>query len=965
MIKKLLIPFFCFFASVVIQAQAPLSIHLSEDDGVPEKVVYRILEDKNGLIWLATNSGLFSFDGEKYKSYRHPKQVRPSVFGLYLDQHERVWYTNMGGEFYYVENGKVVLFLNLKERIGARLIDYKIIENNLVFTDNKDLYEIDINTKKINKSKLFNKETAAFIKDENNYYYYQNNEFNEINGDSHIRHFKSKITENEEHPLYIFNYGEKLYLQFITGNIYTFYEVNETGIKRVNTFDTITHTSISHLKKIGESLWFFTVNGAYEYHYINHEIVLKNHYLKGKRITDLIINRNKNYIFSTLNDGLYILPDVTVKEYGNLTFKQSLISHFTAINDSVFNYISNNNKLHSANFNSGKDISRDIDYFKEQFVYYDNIKNKGLFFNGGFLEFYNPLTLKVSKKSFEHSPKDIKRLNDSLYMTTSHIKTRILDNNFEDKVIYKGRAGAFITTKSGHYYVNTQEGLKWGTVKENNFENILSNGKKIYMRHFVNKTNGDSVWISRPNWGIYLFEKGVILKTIFKSEKGLLDKNIRAMDSDDKSLWLATNKGIQQYDYKTEAFTNFSVGDEISRPRILKLQVTDKYVWYQTSRGVYRFPKTKKRKSEYIPDIYFSEIKIGNQEQDIKDNYVIDYNANALAIKFMINGFNTLQEYQFEYKIDGLNPKWVTLELGKHQLDFNSLPSRKYIVNVRAKSILKGTYTNTIQFKANVTLPFWKRWWFSTLIALIGVISVIVFFKIKARHKEKQKQKELEQIEIKHQLVALKLENLRSQMNPHFIFNALNSIQEYIMLNQKKLASDYLGKFADLMRTYLHHSSKGKITLQEEIDCLDMYLELEKLRFEDKLTYNIDNKFLQSNDICIPTMLIQPYVENALKHGLLHRKDNRNLKISFQINEDSKTIKCRVTDNGVGRIKAEEYKARSHKQHSSFASKANQDRLNLLNYGKERQIGVTITDLINEEIAIGTQVDIVIPYENI
>jgi LytS/YehU family sensor histidine kinase len=109
-------------------------------------------------------------------------------------------------------------------------------------------------------------------------------------------------------------------------------------------------------------------------------------------------------------------------------------------------------------------------------------------------------------------------------------------------------------------------------------------------------------------------------------------------------------------------------------------------------------------------------------------------------------------------------------------------------------------------------------------------------------------------------------------------------------------------------------------------------------------------------------MLIQPYVENALKHGLLHRKTNRNLKVNFFLNEDSKTVKCIIVDNGVGRDKAEEYKARSHKNHKSFATKATQDRLDLLNYGKEKQVGVTITDLFEKQEPIGTQVDIVIPF---
>jgi sensor histidine kinase YesM len=272
---------------------------------------------------------------------------------------------------------------------------------------------------------------------------------------------------------------------------------------------------------------------------------------------------------------------------------------------------------------------------------------------------------------------------------------------------------------------------------------------------------------------------------------------------------------------------------------------------------------------------------------------------------------------------------------------------------------------NTIQeIKISIQKPFWKTLWFiiCTIITVFG--ATIFYYRSKIKREEKQRKIEVDRLSLDNELIALKLENLRSQMNPHFIFNALNSIQEYIVLNQKKLASEYLGKFADLIRAYLNHSAKGSITLQEEIDCLAMYLELEKLRFEDKLHYQINmDSNLESDQLNIPTMLIQPYVENALKHGLLHRKTNRILKIDFTLNKKTNTIKCLIVDNGVGREKAESYKVRSGKNHKSFATKATQDRLALLNYGKEKRVGVMITDLYEEEKPTGTQVVITIPFK--
>ena len=250
--------------------------------------------------------------------------------------------------------------------------------------------------------------------------------------------------------------------------------------------------------------------------------------------------------------------------------------------------------------------------------------------------------------------------------------------------------------------------------------------------------------------------------------------------------------------------------------------------------------------------------------------------------------------------------------------------------------------------------------------ALILLSSLFFFGRMRARKKAELITMELRETQkrlaLEKQYRESELKALKSQMNPHFIFNALNSIQEYIILNKKNEASDYLGKFADLIRTYLSHSDTGVISLQEEIESLRMYLDLESLRFEDTLSYEMHiSGMLNKETTHIPTMLIQPYVENALKHGLLHKKENRKLIVSFA-NSEGNNIQCIIEDNGVGRKKAKEFQENRPALHKSFAAKATEERLNLLNYGKDKKIGVEILDLYDENnVAIGTKVLLSIP----
>jgi len=254
----------------------------------------------------------------------------------------------------------------------------------------------------------------------------------------------------------------------------------------------------------------------------------------------------------------------------------------------------------------------------------------------------------------------------------------------------------------------------------------------------------------------------------------------------------------------------------------------------------------------------------------------------------------------------------------------------------------------------------------SLIIASLLLLTGLIFLS-RARA---QKKAELVAVELKETQNTLALEKqyrnaelkaLKAQMNPHFIFNALNSIQDYIVLNQKNLASDYLGKFADLIRNYLHFSDTGYISISDEVKNLKLYLELEKLRFEEKLNYSITlDEVANAELIMIPTMLIQPYVENALKHGLLHKPDNRRLNIHVFRSSDA-IIQCIIEDNGIGRKEAHLLNNKRNKMHQSFAHKATADRLNLLNYDRANKISVEIIDLQQEALATGTKVILRIP----
>jgi LytS/YehU family sensor histidine kinase len=207
------------------------------------------------------------------------------------------------------------------------------------------------------------------------------------------------------------------------------------------------------------------------------------------------------------------------------------------------------------------------------------------------------------------------------------------------------------------------------------------------------------------------------------------------------------------------------------------------------------------------------------------------------------------------------------------------------------------------------------------------------------------------------------LSSIRSQMNPHFLFNALNTIQSYIYLNDKKQAINYLGKFSVLTRKILEESNRETISLAEEIETLDLYLQLEKMRFENTLEYHIKLEGIRfTEQIKIPPMLIQPYVENAVKHGLMHKSNNRQLNITFKYIESDKMLEVYIEDNGIGRKRSEDINSKRNAAHRSFSTRANKTRLDILNSDRINPISIKITDKTDEfNNSTGTLVQINIP----
>ncbi|HWR32721.1 MAG TPA: histidine kinase, partial [Chitinophagaceae bacterium] len=250
---------------------------------------------------------------------------------------------------------------------------------------------------------------------------------------------------------------------------------------------------------------------------------------------------------------------------------------------------------------------------------------------------------------------------------------------------------------------------------------------------------------------------------------------------------------------------------------------------------------------------------------------------------------------------------------------------------------------------------------------VLSTIALLCVNQVKRiRAEEEKQQTTIELLENKRRAMESRLQSLRLQMNPHFLFNALNSVQQMILANEEMVATRYLSRFSKLLRAVLVHSDKESISLKDELEILNLYVELESIRFKGSFHYEIScDETIDTDEIKIPTLLVQPFVENAIWHGLMHKEGERFLKISF--NEEDDFIKCTVEDNGIGRNKAAEMKMAigREKTHASKGIEVSKERMKTLRSKEGVEGNIKITDQVDQKgVGCGTKVEIKFPIQN-
>jgi len=308
-----------------------------------------------------------------------------------------------------------------------------------------------------------------------------------------------------------------------------------------------------------------------------------------------------------------------------------------------------------------------------------------------------------------------------------------------------------------------------------------------------------------------------------------------------------------------------------------------------------------------------------------------------------------------QYRLTGLEEVWSEIPITDGMITYKSIPSGQYQLELKVR--YRNQVGEVLRYEFEKRYPFWQRWWFYAGLVAAAVLLAILIYRRRIQIIKRRNKEALEKQKIQTNLLESQLKALRSQMNPHFIFNSLNSIQDLVLKQDTYGSYDYISLFAKLVRNTLNYSEQDFIPIEDEVQFLETYLSLEKLRFKDDFEYSIE--WEGSQELQVPSLLLQPFIENALLHGLLHKEGLKKLSVKFSFDEN---LTCEITDNGIGREKAAAIKERQGR-HKSFALRAIQQRLEILNEQEGlAKSSYEIIDLKNGAEVTGTMVRISIPY---
>lgn len=942
-----------------LAAQQPSFRHFTTEDGLPTMEIYRMLQDRKGYIWFATAVGPLRFDGYKFEDLRLTKRGRVAVFGLQEDAQGRIWMLTSRNEFFIYENDSIRRYAHNEKirkffehgvpfgfhvdangamHVGGNQSGLLILdaEGNRRSTPAIDtlngsvLYQVEdalIGSKRAGTSRKFFLRTKRF-----------NAEFMRFGATS-----KRQVSPAAGRFATQFQFLPDSSLLVVRG----FRIMRVRSSEDLQVYDTREIMSYAYRDHRGR-FWACPLNGGIvpldiETGYTD----TTRRYLDGVSVFQITQDREGGYWLATRGDGIFYAPNLDVLQLGTregLTHPQIDVmtsdgagTVYLGTGDARINVVRHGRLVEAFSVTEKRARQHNFNH-----LHYDE-RNGHLIISG-----------MTARSAIDWHADDF-----SLWPLTSDFLQGIfgvypatqggywLDNS-RGVVHFDGERYAMVpgTEKyprmrkivrehpDGGLWLGTSRGL-WQvrdgkTVKPG--QNIPALGRAI--RGLIQK--GDTLIMAVYGTGLVEFDGKRITRQVGEAE-GLPSAAVYSLAASNGRYWMSTAAGLSEIDLDAgKVVQTLTVEDGLLNATGLVESHRDT-LYYATIRGLNVIPTAFTPESAPETAIHFTQLKVNGRDTTLGSGFTLPYYQNFLEFRFFADNFRQAGKVQYRYRLAGLEKEWN--QTTATFLQFPRLASGSYKLQLSARNA-DGVWCAPAEMEFRIRPPFWQTWWFlvggNALIILSIVIGWRYWTNLKKRRREQMMRWERKALEGE-------LKALRSQMNPHFIFNSLTAIQQFMYTKDAVQAGDYLSRFARLMRQILENSREEFIHLDTEIGTIENYLELQKMRHDGKFDYTIEvDPALDPETTMLPPMLAQPFLENAIEHGFATIEAGGEIRLGFR--QADGLLLLEVRDNGIGRARAQALKASRPSDHRSLATRITDERLQVLNHRYGQQVDFEIVD---------------------
>jgi ligand-binding sensor domain-containing protein len=992
------------------------------EQGLPSDKIQGVTQDSEGFIWLGTNNGLVRFDGYEFRTYQSLTNTKESlssdnVLHIEPDTPGNLWvgHYEAGIDYFNSKTGKVIFSLNSESQLPNDRISHlwhekektrlwictsrnmfvwydksakKVIKktpkshpNNLkALPATNTIYDIFRSPNNKDQYWLATNDGLALYDEKTNlirYYYFENG--------------RSGYNTNDRLRGIVW-LENKLWIGVRGGDGLISFDP-KTEIVESFPFQTNSENSnlvIATSKKNMHEIWIGTIGhglGVFntqtkKYNFYQHNPVSKSSIAPGsvykvftdkKQNTWIVTNKGLS-LFSPENQNFPLtkLPKNNTEIEKALTFiddSQNLYIGLSKTNGLlVFN--KKTQKYKTIPFDRKTPRSANILRFAR-----DNAGNFWMSSSGYLYKYFT----KTEKPEAVKLPKGFENIlihsiyhdkDNNLYLGTRisglykwNLKTNATDSLLKEHggLVHNRFIHEILLDTKDRLWISSEKGIS--VIDRKSFKVIKNFGSdyglNVIYRLALDKTG--IMWASTENKGVVSINTNTLDlgKTITKAD-GLPTNAIQhlAIDKND-DLWIATQQGLCRFSKKDQDFQIFTYKNGLPENHLEASlnSLSDGKMIQGFDEGFSIFDPDKIIKSNLVTQPKIVNFSVFNNDIPLNTELRLEPNQNFIEITFSGLDFGNAQNIKYSYKLSGVDEKWVYPKKLR-SVSYNNLEPGLYNFQVRSSFIGTQNWSEPTSLTFFIKAPFYKTIWFILLMAAILALMVYYFYKSKI---DQVKKEERMQATLNKQLLTTELRALRSQMNPHFLYNCINSIKFYIIKNEPEQASTYLNKFSKLIRKFLTNSQFEFISLEEELHTLELYLEMEKLRFGDKMSFEINvDPNIEISFIKVPTMLIQPFLENAIWHGIMQKNESDGLLKLDILEIDPDHLKISIKDNGVGRKKAAELKSKSLNKNKSMGMNMTLARVAHLNEMNQTEIEIKTIDHLDENTNEPTGTEVVI-----